>query len=273
MQRRITLRDITNLDVERQLLVREVRNHPTVRSNMYTDHEIGVNEHLAWIARLKADRRQVVFTVLEDEKPVGVASVNVIDRLHRKADWAFYLAPDARGGLGAALEMAMIEFAFGRLGLEKLNCEVIEGNEPVVKLHAKFGFKQEGFREQNILKGERRIGVYFLGLRKDQWDAETVRQRHEGLFDRFDIRLEWQEPTQGEPLDRIEAARARNNVNWMTILRIALEKSPQAAGPVVAEIRALDQEITSLTHDLMARLQDDEDDGGVLANHMPGDDM
>ncbi len=241
MKRSITLRELIHLDVERQLAVRELRNEPSVRTNMYTNHEIDVNEHLGWIAGLKTDRRQIVFAVLEEDQPVGVASVNAIDRIHRKADWAFYLTPTARGGLGAAIEMAMITFVFDTLGLEKLNCEVIERNEPVVKLHEKFGFQREGFREANVIQSGYRIGVHFLGLRKDQWDRETVRARYESLLDRFTVQIDWQEPIVGTPLDRIEAARARNNVNWMTILRLALEKSPEAAVPVVAEIQKLDR--------------------------------
>jgi RimJ/RimL family protein N-acetyltransferase len=49
----------------------------------------------------------------------------------------------ARGGLGAAIEASFIDFAFDTLGIEKLNCEVIEGNDTVVKLHKRFLFCDE----------------------------------------------------------------------------------------------------------------------------------
>lgn len=96
---------LTSLDIESQLKVREIRNEENVRKWMYTDHVIGVNEHLGWIKRLKQDDRQIVFVVLnEASSPLGVVSVNAIDLLHKKTDWAYYLTEAARGGLGSALE-------------------------------------------------------------------------------------------------------------------------------------------------------------------------
>ncbi|HIG39236.1 MAG TPA: UDP-4-amino-4,6-dideoxy-N-acetyl-beta-L-altrosamine N-acetyltransferase, partial [Gammaproteobacteria bacterium] len=122
---------LTDLDTELQMKVREIRNEENIRKRMYTDHVIDTNEHLSWINGLKKDKNQIVFVVMDKEHtPLGVVSVNAIDRLHKKADWAFYLTENARGGLGSALEYSIINFIFDSLGIEKLNCEVIEGNDP-----------------------------------------------------------------------------------------------------------------------------------------------
>lgn len=193
---RILLREITRCNDEQKQSVRDIRNQATVRRSMYTEHEIPLDEHLAWVERLKSDSRQIVFVVLVDNVVSGVVSVNAIDRLHLKSDWAFYLDEQVRGGLGAALEFSLIEFVFGRLGLAKLNCEVIETNEAVVKLHRKFGFVEEGFRRENIIKDGQRIGAYFLGLTKSDWEQSRgeVRQRYEKVIDRFDIDIEYDRP-------------------------------------------------------------------------------
>jgi len=121
--------------------VREVRNQSGVRAAMYNEHIIGLDEHLSWVGRLRSDDKQIVFAVLnEQRKPIGVVSLNALDSIHRKADWAFYLDKEERGGLGAAIEYSIIEYAFNVLKLCKLNCEVIETNESVVRLHKKFNF-------------------------------------------------------------------------------------------------------------------------------------
>ena len=143
---KILLREITKCTDEQKKSVRKVRNQESVRKSMYTEHEILLNEHLAWVELLQSDNRQIVFVVLVDDLVSGVVSVNAIDRLNLKSDWAFYLDANVRSGLGAALEFGLINFVFQRVGLEKLNCEVIETNEAVVKLHKKFGFVEEGFR-------------------------------------------------------------------------------------------------------------------------------
>lgn len=117
---------LSALDVERQMMLREVRNEHGVRKWMYSDHLIDVNEHLSWLAGLKQSSNQYAFAVLDDKGlPLGLVSLNSIDSKNKKADWAFYLAESARGGLGAAIEFHFLDFVFDILKIEKLNCEVI----------------------------------------------------------------------------------------------------------------------------------------------------
>lgn len=193
----ITLVPLTTLDTDSQLKVREIRNEASVRRWMYTDHLIGVNEHLGWIKRLETDSRQIVFVIMDSERnPLGIVSVNAIDHLHQKADWAYYLAQNARGGLGAAIEFALINFVFHSLGMEKLNCEVIEGNQSVVKLHKKFLFQEEGFRRSNVIKDGARVGVHLLGLGKQDWDAGEgqVYEKYRSILEKFSVSIQWPEP-------------------------------------------------------------------------------
>ena len=195
--RGIDLVPLTALDAEVQMRVREIRNEEGVRKWMYTDHLIGEEEHRAWIRRLERDDRQLVFVVLDGERvPLGVVSVSGMDRLHGKTDWAYYLTASARGGLGSALEYAFLDFVFGPLGMEKLNCEVIEGNDAVVKLHRKFLFQEEGFRRSNILKNGERRGVHLLGLTRDDWmgGRAGVHERYRRVLDEFSVTIHWQPP-------------------------------------------------------------------------------
>lgn len=251
---KIKLIQLIDADLETQLLVRDIRNEDNVRKWMYTDHKISSNEHLDWVNRVKFDTNQEVFIVVSDNKPLGVVSINAIDSKHGKADWAYYLTESARGGLGAAIEYTIIDFAFSNKNIEKLNCEVIEGNDAVIKLHKKFAFEDEGFRKSNIVKDGKRLGVHFLGLAKSSWEEKKkdIREKYSSIFDKFDIEICWNNPGSREsnPIDDIQAAMARNNLNWMSILRLALEKSPQTATPIIADIKKLDREILNLTNKL-----------------------
>jgi len=255
--RKITLKQLTKLDTQSQFKIRDIRNEEGVRKWMYTDHTIGANEHLAWINKLKSDNEQMVFAVLdENESPQGVVSLNAIDQLHLKADWAYYLTSTARGGLGSALEFSFINFVFDVCGIQKLNCEVIEGNDAVVKLHKKFLFQSEGMRRSNVFKYGNRIGVHLLGLTKDDWLSakEDIHKRYSSVLDKFEVSIQWKIPEEEankDPIDQIEAARARNNLNWMSILRMAIEKCPDAAIPIVSDIKEIDREISDLTQELL----------------------
>jgi UDP-4-amino-4,6-dideoxy-N-acetyl-beta-L-altrosamine N-acetyltransferase len=189
----VILREITKCTLEEKLAVRDIRNQEGIRKSMYTEHVIGLDEHMAWIEKLEIDTKQIVFTVFLDGLVSGIVAINAWDRQHKKSDWAFYLDSVARGGLGAALEFTFLNFSFDVLGLEKLNCEVIETNPNVVKMHLKFGFVEEGFRRSNVIKEGRRIGAHFLGLTKVDWYAkrDELGVGYHALFEKFPIAIEY----------------------------------------------------------------------------------
>jgi UDP-4-amino-4,6-dideoxy-N-acetyl-beta-L-altrosamine N-acetyltransferase len=244
---------IHQLETETQLAIREIRNDPEVRKVVYTDHIIGVNEHLQWIARLKADRTKIVFGIMDEAhgRAIRVSSFTALDVKNKRSDWGFYLAPKERGrGIGTAVERRFLEFAFETLGLEKLNGTVLEGNDATVRFYKRFGFEEEGFRRSEIEKNGTRIGVHLLGLRKQDWDRckSEIDNAYREIFERFAIEIRWAPEDESlSAIDQIEAARAKNNVNWMNILRIAVEKSPANAKQIIAEIKELDQQISALT--------------------------
>ena len=150
-----------------------------------------------------------------------------------------------------------MNFVFNSLDIQKLNCEVIEGNHAVVKLHKKFLFHDEGFRRSDILKSGERVGVHLLGLTKKDWidGRDQVSDKFNKVLEKFAISIKWNESQPSgkkHPLDEIEAARARNNLNWMSILRLVLELSPEHGKALVTDIRNIDKEISELTDKLIS---------------------
>lgn len=164
---------ILELPADQQADVRQLRNQPDVRKFMYTDHEISEAEHLSWLETLRASSRQQVFVVLIEGAAAGVVSLSAINTTHRTADWAFYLDTTLQGkGLGSQVELWMLDHAFGAAALEKLNCEVLEINPAVIKMHQKFGFVIEGVRRENIIRDGKRVGVVLLGITKTEWQTQ-----------------------------------------------------------------------------------------------------
>ena len=183
---------LPRLTTEQQFQLREVRNQPDVRRWMYTDHEISEAEHRDWLRRMINDSCHRMFAVVDLQGCVkGAASINQINVRHQTADWAYYLTQSLRGGWGAAMEMALIDFAFEQLALQKLNCEVLEGNDSVIRLHEKFGFQSEGFRRSQIWRANQRCGVHLLGLTVADWQRARpqIVARYGRILDQFIIRL------------------------------------------------------------------------------------
>lgn len=153
--------------------LRELRNEPGVRNNMYTDHVISEAEHSAWLATVMTDKRQRVFVVTYRSQAAGAAYLYNIDARNLRCGWGFYVGEAFQGkGLGPVIEYSMIEKVFGEMGMRKLNCEVLATNQAVIKLHKKFGFVEEGIRRQDVVKDGRRIDVCLLGLLSEEWQTK-----------------------------------------------------------------------------------------------------
>lgn len=176
------LRNIADNELE---LMREWRNAPAVRVNMYSQHEISHEEHMTWWAKTKARADQKYFMYEVAGEPTGIAAFTGIDIQSRTSAWAFYASPTAPRGTGSKMEFLMMEYAFGTLQLHKLFCEVLAFNTLVIKLHQKFGFKVEGiFREQHKVNDDF-VDIYRLGILAAEWqeqrqamcDKLTVRSR------------------------------------------------------------------------------------------------
>jgi UDP-4-amino-4,6-dideoxy-N-acetyl-beta-L-altrosamine N-acetyltransferase len=147
------------------------RNAPSVRANMYTRHEISLEEHLTWWDRIQTRMDQRYFMYEYKGQLLGVVAFNGIDAANKNSAWAFYASPDAPKGTGSRMEFCALEYAFNELRLHKLNCEVLAFNSSVIKLHQKFGFKVEGIlREQHCFE-EGYVDIYRLGMLAFEWQV------------------------------------------------------------------------------------------------------
>lgn len=166
------LRRMTETDLPQVL---EWRNRLDVRSNMYTSHVISPEEHRKWFASASADASKVLLMCVDsDHVPVGVVTFSEISTSSRTAVWAFYSGDTSRRGIGSVMEQLALDYAFGELGLEKLCCEVLSFNMPVVEFHRKHGFRLEGVLRSHYERDGKRHDVYRLAIFRRAW-LEQVR--------------------------------------------------------------------------------------------------
>ncbi|CAH6794256.1 MULTISPECIES: UDP-4-amino-4,6-dideoxy-N-acetyl-beta-L-altrosamine N-acetyltransferase [Vibrio] len=165
-QRVIKFRPLEESDLEEILTW---RNSPDVRKNMYTSHEISLDEHKSWFSSMSKDRSKEYFLAELNGEPAGVVGFTDINRIPGIASWAFYASPNAVRGTGSLMEYRALEHAFTELDLHKLCCEVLGFNQPVVKLHSKFGFKVEGTHRDAFFNGTEYHDVVHLGIFSHEW--------------------------------------------------------------------------------------------------------
>ncbi len=159
------LRAMSTDDLE---LVRQWRNHPTVRRFMYTRHEIPTDEHRRWFSRCQEQPGQHLLIFERGGLPLGVINFSPT-RFDGVLNWGFYASPDAPRGTGRALGQAAMEHAFQKLGQHKVCGEAIASNERSIRLHESLGFIQEGLLREHYFDGTRHHSVLCFGLLGHDW--------------------------------------------------------------------------------------------------------
>jgi len=165
----IELREIKTRDKDK---LREWRNMPEISKYMYSDHHITAEEHEKWFNRINNDKTTKYWIIVCDNEDIGLVNLYDIDSRNSRCYWAFYISsPNARGkGVGSFVEYSVLNYVFDELELNKLCCEVLGFNEPVIRMHKKFGFKEEGLFQEHIIKNNKPNKVYCLAILRSEWN-------------------------------------------------------------------------------------------------------
>ncbi|MBX9852777.1 MAG: UDP-4-amino-4,6-dideoxy-N-acetyl-beta-L-altrosamine N-acetyltransferase [Cytophagaceae bacterium] len=164
----VILKSLQEEDIE---LVRSWRNLPEVSKYMYTDGEITSEQQKVWFQNLQNSKSQKAWIIEHNDKKLGLASLYDIKEKFKTCYWAFYLGDNtARGvGVGAKVEYNICNYVFEELKFNKLLCEVFIWNEPVIKMHEKFGFRRESYFREHIFKEGKYVDVIGLALLQSEW--------------------------------------------------------------------------------------------------------
>ncbi len=162
------LRAATDEDRE---LVRVWRNHPDVRAVSLTRDVISPEDHAKYWESLRDNETRKVFMYERGGVPAGVVTFFDIDAQKKSAMWGFYLDNDgltARGEMLPAfmdIQRKAVKFAFGELGLDELNGEVMDSNAAVRRMNKRNGFEEIATDERDI-DGER-VTVHTIRRRRN----------------------------------------------------------------------------------------------------------
>lgn len=158
------LRRMTEADLE---MVLEWRNHPDVRRHMYSQAEIGLEEHSRWFATASKDARRHLLIFELDGRPAGY--VNLLEDEPGQAYWGFYLAPQAAKGSGRLLGAQASAYVFETLGLQRMWGEVLAENSVSQGFHVRLGFELESIIPEKSVAGKTVAGVHKYVLSREAW--------------------------------------------------------------------------------------------------------
>lgn len=161
------LRPIVEGDLE---MVLEWRNSDRIRSVMFTDHIIKMEDHREWFKRLSSDDSALCLVFETCGRPVGVVNIVCIDRRNNRCHWGFYIGEhNAQRGAGSIMGYLAVEYVFGVLNIHKLCGEVLALNTKSIVFHKKLGFVEEGLLKRHVLKNGNYDDVVVMAIFKEDW--------------------------------------------------------------------------------------------------------
>lgn len=171
---KISLRPLQSADLA---LVLGWRNHPDVRSNMYSQHKIALEEHQQWYARCSEDPNRHLLIVESASEPFGFVNFTAVAD-GGIAEWGFYTAPDAPRGSGRKLGTAALDFAFGQLAFHKVCGQALAYNQRSIRFHESMGFRREGVLREQYYDGKDYHAVVCFGLLAGEWPQHDREESH-----------------------------------------------------------------------------------------------
>lgn len=105
-----------------------------------------------WFSDYKKSKNKLFFTICDGTNPIGFMGFSNISKHNKNADIFIAIGEDEyRGkGFGKLSLNWLIDYAFKKLKLHKINLGVIKDNEPAVKLYKSLGFKIEGEMKEEV---------------------------------------------------------------------------------------------------------------------------
>jgi RimJ/RimL family protein N-acetyltransferase len=116
-----------------------------------------------------------------DGRPIGTVGLHGIDHLNGSAEFGIAIGERAEWGKGYGTEatLAICDFGFGELRLERIGLSVYAGNERGRRTYEKVGFVHEGtLRRAHFARGEHH-DVHVMSLLRDEWLARARRRSRE----------------------------------------------------------------------------------------------
>jgi len=143
------------------------RNHPSVRTWMYTQHEISLHEHRAWFEKANSDSSRILLVYLHNEVPSGFIHFKASSG--KIAEWGFYANPAAPKGTGKKMGAAALKYAFESCQMYKVHGQVLAYNERSIHYHLALRFQSEGILRAQHFDGFKYHDIHCFGLLADEW--------------------------------------------------------------------------------------------------------
>lgn len=176
---RLVLRAPTLADAPRwELLCQPLE---VAKNTLRMPHPYPAGAAAEWMARVEPliEKGEVVRLgiFLRDERGgegplIGMTGLHDISDVHKHAELGYTLGLDYWGkGYASEAAGAMVDFAFGTLGLERVHAAYFTRNPASGRVLEKVGFVREGLRERMYFRFGEWVDVAMMRLLRHEWEA------------------------------------------------------------------------------------------------------
>jgi UDP-4-amino-4,6-dideoxy-N-acetyl-beta-L-altrosamine N-acetyltransferase len=139
---------------------------------MYTNHEIGEEEHNVWFDAMLADASKAYWKIVADGIAVGSVFLTDVSSQGSSCEWGMYLADVNARGKGVAQAACALSFrhAFNELAVDVVTCEAVAQNENAIGLYESVGYERTGLQNDAVKRGNEMLSVVTLKLTRDSWN-------------------------------------------------------------------------------------------------------
>jgi diamine N-acetyltransferase len=131
-----------------------------------------------WFDRMLAAQGKTdyhfVICLRADDRPIGTIGLHDVDSVNGSAEFGIAIGEkdDQNRGYGTDALRALCDFGFGDLRLERIGCDVYDGNDRAQRSYQKAGFALEGTRRRAHFSRGAYIDVHEMGLLRTEWEAD-----------------------------------------------------------------------------------------------------
>lgn len=140
----------------------------------------GAEDARAWLERMRGleasgNTLQLVVARADDARVIGTCLIFLYDAASARAELGYVLRRDHwRGGWMREALVALLDHAFGPMGLRRIEASVNPANEASHRLLLRLGFEREGIRRERWITRGRPEDSAMYGLLAREWQTRRA---------------------------------------------------------------------------------------------------
>jgi RimJ/RimL family protein N-acetyltransferase len=144
---------------------------------------MSLDEETKWYEENHPAEGSYLFAILTlaDNRLIGSCGLHKVDLKNRSGVFGIIIGEHEywSKGYGTDATRTLLDFAFGELGLHRVELEVNDFNPRAVRAYEKAGFRRDGVLRDSLYREGKFHDVFVMSILREEWDAFNPRGRSE----------------------------------------------------------------------------------------------